>query len=109
MFKRLCLGVALLTGCRTKETIPASPGTSLPLSYPVILIGQNNVDVRDDLTALTSASLAGGMNFVERKIVDSAGSIYEVKKAAVVGNAKAWWRDMGTSQQRYFLELRNVR
>jgi hypothetical protein len=109
MFKRLCLVAALLTGCRPKQEVPTAPGTSKPLAYPVVLIGQNDVTVRDNLPALTSASMASGMNFLERKIVDSAGAIYEVKKAKALGKASAWYLDMGTSKESYYLELQSVR
>lgn len=105
MFRRLCVVLAMLAGCRSKPEIPTQPGTSLPLSYPVVLVGQGSVDVRDDAATLTSATLASGMNFRERKLIDSSGKIYEVKNATIVNNARAWWRDMGTSQQSYFLQL----
>lgn len=75
----------------------------------MVLIGEGGVAVRDDESALTSATLASGVNFTERKIADSAGVIYQVRKAIVVGKTTAWWRDMGTSQQNYYLELERTR
>jgi hypothetical protein len=110
MFKRFCVVVALLTGCRSKQAAVANdPGTSIPLAYPVVLIGQGQVTVRDDEVSLTSASMASGLSFMERKIVDSAGAIYEVQQATTVGKTASWLRDMGTSQRRYYLELQKSR
>jgi len=106
MFRRISLALALLTGCGgSKLSAPSAPGTSVKLTYPVVLIGQGDLGVRDDELALTTAAMASGLNFPERRIVDSTGIIYEVKGAAKVDPSSAWWRDMGTSQEAYFLEL----
>ncbi len=106
MFRRICLALTLLTGCRAaKPVAPVAPGTSLTMAYPVVLIGQGNITVRDDEAALTSTTLASGLNFTECKIADSAGAVYAIKAAPVVGPSSAWWRDMGTSQQAHFLEV----
>jgi|SRR5215471_18593717 len=110
MFKRLCVALGLLTGCSSPaKKVYTEAGTSLPLVYPVLLIGQNTVDVRDDMKTLVSTSLSSSLNFVERKLVDSSGAIFEVKSATPVGAGKPWWSDMGTSQRSHFLELEKSR
>jgi hypothetical protein len=106
MFGRILLSLTLLTGCRNaKAPAPSAPGTSLQLTYPVVLIGQGSLDVRDDQLTLTTTTLASGLNFPERRIVDSTGAVYEIKSAVAVDPSSPWWRDMGTSQQAFFLEL----
>ena len=100
MFGRILLSLTLLTGCRSAKpsapSAPSSPGTSVKLVYPVVLIGQGSLTVRDDELTLTTTTLASGLNFLERRIVDSTGAVYEIKSSAAVDPASPWWRDMGT-------------
>ena len=104
------MALGLLTGCSSPvKKVYSEPGTSASLNYPVLLVGQNTVDVRDDMKTLVSTSLSSGLNFVERKIVDSSGAIFEVKSATPVGEEKPWWSDMGTSQRSHFLELHKTK
>jgi hypothetical protein len=105
MSRRWFALLAALGGCRRAVEAPAEPGTSVALEYPVLLIGQNDLTVRDDEAALTRTTGASSLNFVERQVVDSAGVVYEVKRAVIVNGGKAVWQDMGTSPQRVWLEL----
>lgn len=105
MSRRWFALIAALGGCRRSPEPATDPGTSHPLEYPVLLIGQDDLTVRDDQTALTRTTGASGLNFIERRIVDSAGVLYEVKRAVPVKGNKPLWLDMGTSHLRYFLEL----
>ncbi len=106
MLGRILLSLTLLAGCRgAKVAAPSAPGTSVKLTYPVVMIGQGSFAVRDDELGLTTTTLASGLNYVERKIVDSSGALYAVRSAVAVDPGSPWWRDMGTSQQAYFLKL----
>ena len=112
MVKRLLVALGLLSGCAPKQAVqavPTEPGTSLPLAYPVVLVGEHTVTVRDDMQTLVSASLSSGISFKARRIIDSTGAIFEVKRETVVGDTKPWWSDMGTSQQSHYLELVKAR
>jgi hypothetical protein len=102
--KLLSLFVAL-TGCRPAPIAPTEPGTSLPLQYPVLLVGQSDLTVRNDEASLTRTTGASSLNFTERQIIDSAGVIYQIKRATAVGKTKGVWQDMGTSARHVYLEL----
>jgi hypothetical protein len=102
---RLCAILAAFTGCQSTPAVPTDPGTSLPLTYPVLLAGQSDLTVRDDESSLTRTTGASSLNFTERQIIDSAGIIYQIRRATTVGQPKAMWQDMGTSPRHVYLEL----
>jgi hypothetical protein len=102
--RRLAAVLGLLTtfGCKTSEPPPpATPGVSMALQYPVLLIGQGSLDVRDSAAALTSIRGASSLNLNERVILDSAGRLFTVTRAEpIAGQGSVMW-DMGTSQRLY--------
>jgi len=104
---------SLLTGCGgTKPDVgPPAPGTSIKLQYPVLLAGGENHDIRvmDDEETLTTTRMAAGAVYMNRKIIDAGGGLYEVVKEVAPGAAGPAWRDLGTSNHRVHLELRHLR
>jgi len=104
--------ISLLTGCAGKPAPapappPDKPGVSVALSYPVLLIGERDLMVKDDESSLITTSVAsGGVYYGDYVFVDSAGIEYMAKKATEFGR-KAAWRDMGTSRFQVFLEMKS--
>jgi hypothetical protein len=101
--------ISFLPGCQKKTVPPASlpekPGASIALHYPVLLIGERNLIVKDDETSLITTSVAsGGIYYGDYVFLDSSGAQYKAKRATSFGR-KAAWLDMGTSQFQVFLEL----
>lgn len=103
------LALASLLGCKPDAPPPARPGVSIPLSYPVLLIGQSSLDVRDSQEALTSIPGASSLNLVERRILDAEGRLYEVNRALLVEGQRSIVWDMGTSARHYFVEVSSPR
>src|SRR5689334_19259965 len=102
--------ISLLTGCAPKPKQappPAGPGLSFQLSYPVLLAGDRNLKVQDDERSLITTTGASGVNFLQVKIIDAGGALYEVTKVTPFGK-KNMALDMGTSQYQVFLELKRV-
>lgn len=97
--------MSLLTGCSTRSAPPANPGVSLRLSYPVLLVSDRNLAVKDDEASLTTTNGASGLNFLEYQIIDSDGKRCSVKKVTDFGKRSALL-DMGTTPFRIFLELK---
>jgi hypothetical protein len=103
------LGVLLsvLTGCGPKPAeVPAGPGVSVKFNYPVLLVGQGRLVVKDDLLDLTTTTVASGLNFPEFALVDSNGRKYSVERVTDFGR-KSTILDMGTTQYRVFLQLKD--
>lgn len=99
------VALLLLPACKPASA-PSAPGVSHLLRYPVLLIGQNSLDVRKSEDELISSYGYSGMNFLERLILDSDGRLFEVTRAAPEPARKPAFLDMGTSKRRYALELR---
>jgi hypothetical protein len=94
-----------LTGCKPRSRLPEAPGVSVKLAYPVLLIGQSSVDVRDSEEALISVTGASSLNLNERIILDSDGRLYKVKHAAPVsGQSSPMW-SMGTKSRLFYVEV----
>ena len=99
------LSLASLLGCEPDTPLPKQPGVSIPLSYPVLLIGQSSLDVRNSEEALTSIPGASSLNLVERRILDSQGRLFDVRRALPAEGQRSIAWDMGTSARRYFVEI----
>ena len=102
--RRLAALLSLLTtiGCKAPEPPPpTTAGVSMTLQYPVLLIGQASLDVRDSEEALTSVPGASSLNLNERTILDSAGRLFTVTRAVPIAGQKSVMWDMGTSARRY--------
>lgn len=98
-----------LLGCNPSSPAPEKAGVSLPLAYPVLLIGQGSLDVRDDKAALISIRGASSLNLVERVILDSRGDIFRVTRAEPVkGQPSPLW-SMGTQSRDFAVTLAKMR
>jgi hypothetical protein len=101
--------ISLLTGCGRKppsQPPPDKPGVSIALSYPVLLVGERDLKVKNDEASLITTSVAGGGEYYGGyRFIDSAGNEYAARKATPFGRKSAW-RDMGTSPYEVFLELK---
>jgi hypothetical protein len=98
----------LLVGCSPRKLpAPDKPGTSIQLSYPILLIGTESpqITVVDTELALTTTTQSSSLTYTAQKIIDSKGGLYEVKTAIPVGKVPSSWRDMGTRPYRVFLEM----
>jgi hypothetical protein len=85
--------------------MPERPGVSETLQYPVLLIGQASLDVRDDEVSLISIPDASSPNLVERVVLDSRGDLYWVTKAdPVKGPPSPLW-SMGTQSRSFSITL----
>jgi hypothetical protein len=103
--------MSLLTGCAKKPEAqalpPEKPGVSIALHYPVLLIGERDLRVKDDEASLITTSVAsGGIYFGDYLILDSSGVEYVATNATAFGRKSAWL-DMGTSHFQVFLELQS--
>lgn len=94
-----------LLGCKPDTVAPERAGVSAALSYPVLLVGQSSLDVRDSEEALTSIPGASSLNLNERLILDSQGRLFQVTRAVPVAGQKSVLLDMGTSARRFFVEV----
>ena len=103
-----CHKPAAGSGGKSAGGIP-TPGVSEALRYPVLLIGQNALDVRDSEEELITTYGYASLNFVERVILDSDGRLFEVTDAVPEPGGKSWILDMGTSPRRYAVTLREKR
>jgi hypothetical protein len=103
---------SLLTGCGgSKPEAPAGPGTSIQLQYPVLLAGGESSDIRvvDDVVTLTTAKMSAGAVYMNLRILDAGGKLYEVVKETKPDGRSPAWRDLGTSSYRVHLELKRLR
>ena len=102
------ISLPLLKGCKPAERSPTAPGVSIELAYPVVLIGQSSLDVRDSVDDLISLKGASQLNLVERRILDSKGKLYSVERATLAPGSKPLLLDMGTSYRKFYVELREL-
>ena len=101
--------ISLLTGCAKKEAPPPNaPGVSVSLQYPVLLIGNGNLIVKDNEEALTTTTAASGLNLPEYKAIDSTSAQYSIRKVTPFGQESVWL-NMGTKPFRLFLEMKEDR
>ncbi|HET7096798.1 MAG TPA: hypothetical protein VFJ68_05355 [Casimicrobiaceae bacterium] len=103
--------MAMLIGCGGDDAAaaPKEAGVSIALRYPVLLIGQSSLDVRDSEQALTSIRGASSLNLNERGILDSDGRLFKVKRAVPIAGQRSILWDMGTSSRRFYVEVREER
>ena len=108
--RRLAALVSLLStfGCRASEPLPTTAGVSLRLQYPVLLIGQASLDVRDSEDALISIQGASSLNLNERTILDSAGHLFKVTRAIPIAGQTPVMLDMGTSARQYAVTVEDT-
>lgn len=104
---RIILLAALmsLVGCSARSAPATAPGVSVELSYPVLLVSDRNLIVKDDEASLTTTTAASGVNFTEYKIIDSSGKKLSVVKVTSFGK-RSEFLDMGTTPFRVFLEVK---
>ena len=84
--------LALLTGCSSpKPPAPSKPGTSVQLSYPILLIGTlaPQLNVFDTELELTTTTKSSSLIYSSQQIIDSAGAFYESKKAIPTNEIKS--------------------
>ncbi|MEO5923184.1 MAG: hypothetical protein ABIR70_05085 [Bryobacteraceae bacterium] len=100
--------LSLLSGCGRppQEQAPAGPGVSAQLSFPVLLVGQHRLVVKNDELNLTNTTVASGLNFPEFTLIDSNGVKYSITKVTDFGRPSTFF-DMGTTQFRVFLQLKS--
>src|SRR4029434_9041361 len=103
------LALLSLLGCKPNASVPKQAGVSTALVYPVLLIGQSSLDVRDSEDALVSIPGASSLNLVGRLLLDSEGRLFKVTSATVVEGSQSIMLDMGTSRRRYFVEVTEQR
>jgi hypothetical protein len=103
----------LLAGCTTRKPpapvlAPDKPGTSVALSYPILMLGTETpaTTVVDTELAFTTTSVSSGRSYTTQKIIDSKGGLYEVKSATPIGEVRSAWLDMGTTPYRVFVEMK---
>jgi hypothetical protein len=101
------LVISFLTGCAAKppKAQAANPGTSLSLRYPVLLVGDRNLVVKDDENSLITTTVSSGLNFPQYVIIDSGGDTYSVVTVTEFGR-QSLFSDMGTRPYQVFLELK---
>ncbi len=95
--------LSLLPGCGPQK--PAGPGVSVPLQFPVLLIGQRRVVVKPDEQKLIATSVATGLNFPEFALIDSSGRQFTISQVTEFGRTSGLL-DMGTSQFQVYLHLK---
>lgn len=95
----------MLAGCGGDDAVPKEPGVSIALRYPVLLVGQSSLDVRDSEQALTSIPGASSLNLNERAILDFDGRLFKVKRAVPIAGQRSIMWDMGTSSRRFHVEV----
>jgi hypothetical protein len=99
------LSLAFLPGCGSNDAAPKEAGVSIKLRYPVLLIGQSSLDVRDSERALISVRGASSLNLNERVILDSDGRLFKVKRADPIAGQRSIMWDMGTSDRLFHVDL----
>ncbi len=99
----------LLAACQPASPPTANPGVSLPLTYPVLLIGQNDLEVRDTEEELITIFGHSSLNLVERVILDSDGRLFEVVDSVPEPGGKSWWQDLGNRSRRYEVTVKERR
>lgn len=96
-------------GCKPAPKEAKEAGVSVSLVYPVILIGQSTVDVRDSEEALVSVNGTSSLSLQERVILDSDGRLFTVVRVTEIGKHKPFFIDLGTSTRRFFVEVKESR
>jgi 3-dehydroquinate dehydratase len=99
------LSLALLPGCGGDDAASKQAGVSIKLRYPVLLIGQSSLDVRDSEQGLVSITGASSLNLNERTIIDSDGRLFKVKRAVPMAGQRSILWDMGTSARRFHVAI----
>ena len=108
---------ALLTGCgapskpqpKAQPFVPERPGTSLPVSYPILVLGMDvpHIRVFETEEPITTTSRSSSLLYANLKLIDSAGGLYDVGRDYPVGKVPSSWSDMiGIQTYRIFIELK---
>jgi hypothetical protein len=108
---------ALLTGCGSSPKpapviVPDHPGTSVPLVYPILLLGMEvpNIIVMESEERLTTTTRAMSLDFPTHRIIDSSGALFEAKRSTPVGHVVSAWSDMvGNQPYRIFIEMKPLK
>ena len=101
--------LALLVGCGPRKAAPPDhPGTSIPLAYPILLLGTEvpDITVVDTEAAFTTTSKSSSLMYTALQIVDSKGALYKVDTATPMGDVGSAWKDLGTKNYRVFLDMK---
>ncbi len=109
-FLRRCVldGMSMI-GLAGSAQPPRKVGTSVELAYPVLLIGQASLDVRESMELLTAVRGHSSLNLNERHILDSQGRLVQVKRAVLLPGQPSILSSMGNRDQLFFLELAELR
>lgn len=94
-------------GCKPASPPAAvTPGVSIEMTFPVVLIGQGSLDVKDSVGDVIGIHGSSGINLIERIVLDSDGRLFDIVDAIQEPGGKPWFLDMGTSVRRYEVILR---
>ena len=105
-FVKLGMLFSLLTGCKPEVAeVPTKPGVSVAVRYPVVLVGQGRVVVKDNELDLTTTTVASGLNFPEFTLLDSTGARFAIGRVTDF-DRKSTILDMGTTPYRVYLPLK---
>jgi hypothetical protein len=96
-------------GCKPAAVETKEAGVSASLNYPVILVGQSTVDVRDSEEALVTVNGTSSLSLPERVILDSDGRLFTIVRTTLIGKRKPFFIDLGTSNLRFFVEVKERR
>jgi hypothetical protein len=99
----------MLPGCGGNDPAPKDAGVSIALRYPVLLIGQASLDVRDSEQALIAIRGDSGLNLNERTILDSDGRLFKITRAVPIAGQRSILWDMGTSDRKFHVTLAEER
>lgn len=101
------LSLFSLKGCKpASPPTVVTPGVSIEMAYPVVLIGQGSLDVKDSVDDVIGIHGYSGINLIERVILDSDGRIFEIVESFQEPGRKPWFLDMGTSVRSYEVIVR---
>jgi hypothetical protein len=101
------LSLFTVLGCKPAAPPATTGGVSRALRYPVLLIGQGSLDVRDSEEALTSITGASSVNLNERTILDSGGHLFTVTRAVPIAGQGSVMLDMGTRARRFAVTVQD--
>jgi len=92
-------------GNQTNRVSAEAAGTSIPLTYPVLLVGKNEIRVVDGELGLTTHHHGVETEYLESRIVDSRGGLYAVEQVHPAGEEPSFWKELANVQYRLRLDL----